>query len=148
MLTATAVISQAKGPILGTLVLKFEDRYRRRIRLEMTDGTPVLLNFREVTQLNHGHFLDCGEGSVQIESAQEPVLEVTAEDGATLANLAWHLGNRHLPVQILPPLSLRFAHDEVIADMLRALGAEPTATTAIFAPSGGAYGGPTYGHSQ
>lgn len=149
MLTATAVIAEAKGPVLGHLVLKFEDRYRRRIRLTMADGTPVLLNFAEVTQLDHGAYLDCGEGCVQIKGAIEPVLDIQAHDAVHLASLAWHLGNRHLPLQILPPLGLRIAADPVIADMLAGLKAHVTETEAVFAPGGGAYGGgPTYGHQH
>ena len=149
MLTATNVIPLAKGPILGRLVLRFEDRYRRRIRLEMDDGTPVMLNFAEVTQLDHGAYLDCGEGCVQIEGAIEPVLNIQAHDAEHLASLAWHLGNRHLPLQILPPLGLRIAADPVIADMLIGLKAHVTPIEAVFAPGGGAYGGgPTYGHAH
>ena len=149
MLTATTILNKAKKPILGKLVLSFGDRYRRRIRLEMTNGEPVLLNFCEVTQLNHGAFLDCGVGSVEIEGAIEPVIEIWVDHGVKLAELAWHLGNRHLPVQILEPLGIRIAFDEVILKMLHTLGADPISTHSIFAPTGGAYGGgPTYGHKH
>ena len=70
-------------------------------------------------------------------------------DAGLLVRWAWHLGNRHLPVQFLGAQGLRIAWGPVIADMLRGLGADPHPAQAPFAPEGGAYGGgPTYGHSH
>ena len=77
------------------------------------------------------------------------VLEVRTAEPSELVRWAWHLGNRHLPVQFLGAEGLRIGWDPVIADMLRGLGAEPQKLEAPFAPEGGAYGGgPTYGHSH
>ena len=149
MLTATRISDQAEGALLGTVVLAFQDRYRRRIQLSMRDGTDFLLHLPEVQQLGHGAFLICETGCIQIEGAQEAVLEIREPDPAKFAAIAWHLGNRHLPIQILDAERLRLADDPVIADMLRTLGTNPVSATAVFAPQGGAYGaGPTQGHSH
>lgn len=71
-------------------------------------------------------------------------MEVRAGDPLTLARLAWHLGNRHLPTELAAQGAgalLRLRPDPVIAAMLRGLGAEVVETRAPFQPEGGAYGG-------
>jgi len=135
---------------LGTVTLSFSDRFRRRIRLSLDDGQPFMLDLREVTQLDHGGaLLVADEGEIDVRAAVEAVIEVNSEDPARLVRWAWHLGNRHLPVEFIGTTGLRIAADPVIADMLEGLGAEPVFTEAPFAPEGGAYGGgPTYGHSH
>ena len=109
-----------------------------------------MLDLREVTQLDHGGaLLVADEGEIDVRAAVEAVIEVNSEDPARLVRWAWHLGNRHLPVEFIGTTGLRIAADPVIADMLEGLGAEPVFTEAPFAPEGGAYGGgPTYGHSH
>lgn len=146
----TAVRDEAV-PLLGQVTLTFSDRFRRRIRLTMDSGEPIMLDLAEVTQLSDGGFLSVGggDGQVAVCAAVEEVLDVHTGDPTQLVRWAWHLGNRHLPVQFLGAEGLRLAWDPVIADMLRGLGADPRPTQAPFAPEGGAYGGgPTYGHSH
>ena len=76
-----------------------------------------------------------------MRAAAEDVLEVTARDPGHLARLAWHLGNRHLPTEILAEGRLRIRYDHVIEEMLNHLGAEVTRARAPFQPEGGAYAG-------
>jgi urease accessory protein len=132
------------------VTLSFSDRFRRRIRLSLDDGQPFMLDLREVTQLDHGSaLLVAGEGEIDVRAAVEAVIVVSSEDPARLVRWAWHLGNRHLPVEFIGTTGLRIAADPVIADMLQGLGAKPVFTAAPFAPEGGAYGGgPTYGHDH
>ena len=134
---------------LGTVTLSFSDRFRRRIRLSLDDGQPFMLDLREVTQLDHGGALLVAGEEIDVRAAVEAVIEVRSEDPARLVRWAWHLGNRHLPVEFIGTTGLRIAADAVIADMLQGLGAAPVFTEAPFAPEGGAYGGgPTYGHDH
>ena len=153
MLRATSftALRDKAVPLLGQVTLTFSDRFRRRIRLTMDSGEAFMLDLAEVTQLSDGGFLsmDGGQGQVAVCAAIEEVLDVQTEDAGLLVRWAWHLGNRHLPVQFLGEQGLRIAWDPVIADMLRGLGADPHPAQAPFAPEGGAYGGgPTYGHSH
>lgn len=149
--TSFSLVRDASMDLVGQVTLTFSDRYRRRIKLTMDDGQGFMLDLAEVTQLSDGGFLtlSANRGQIAVRAAVEEVLEVRTEDASALVRWAWHLGNRHLPVQFLESKGLRIAWDPVIADMLRGLGAEPQRLDAPFAPEGGAYGGgPTYGHSH
>ena len=147
--TSFSPVPDPAATVLGTVTLTFSDRYRRRIRLSLDSGEPFMLDLPEVTQLSDGGVLQAAEGEIAVQAAVEEVLEVHTSDPEQLVRWAWHLGNRHLPVQFLGAKGLRIANDPVIADMLRVLGAEPVKAEAPFAPEGGAYGGgPTYGHSH
>jgi len=149
--TSFSLVRDVGQELVGQVTLTFSDRYRRRIRLTMDDGQGFMLDLAEVTQLSDGGFLNLsdGRGQIAVCAAVEDVLEVRTAEPSELVRWAWHLGNRHLPVQFLGAEGLRIGWDPVIADMLRGLGAEPQKLEAPFAPEGGAYGGgPTYGHSH
>ena len=136
---------------VARITLAYQDRYRRRIRLTCDDGEAVLLDLPKATLLADGDGLRLDDGGwLAVSAAEEDVLEVEARDGAELARWAWHLGNRHLPVQVLPPLRLRLLADPVIGEMLIGLGASPAARRAPFAPERGAYdkGGTGHHHSH
>jgi urease accessory protein len=77
------------------------------------------------------------------------VLDIAAEDRAALLRIAWHLGNRHLPVQVVGA-GLRIRADPVVADMVTALGGRLTRRDAAFDPEAGAYAGapPDHDHHQ
>ncbi len=147
--------------LVGQVTLTFSDRFRRRIRLSMDSGEGFMLDLPKVTQLRDGGFLNLMAGperaqkpgqvgeQVGVRAAVEDVLDVHSIDPSELVRWAWHLGNRHLPVEFLGQEGLRIAWDPVIADMLRGLGAEPRRGQAPFGPEGGAYGGgPTYSHDH
>ena len=96
--------------------------------------------------LRDGDLLALDDGRlVLVRAAPEAVLDITAADALALARIAWHLGNRHTPTQILPGC-LRIRADHVLEHLLTDhLGAAVTATTAPFDPEGGAYG---HGHEH
>lgn len=120
--------------------LSFDDRFRRRWRFTAAGGLAFLLDLPEARLLNQGDGLRLESGGyVAVEALPEPLLEVAMADSAALARLAWHLGNRHLPVQ-LGPGWLRLRADHVIADLLTKLGAAPRPIEAPFTPEGGGYG--------
>jgi urease accessory protein len=111
------------------------------VRLLTDQGEPVLLDLAKPQPLAEGDGLAFeGGGWLAVHAADEDVLEIAAADGRHLARLAWHLGNRHLPTEILPGC-LRVRYDHVIEDMLRGLGARLTRRRAPFQPEGGAYRG-------
>ena len=134
-----------RGAEAGTVTLAFDDRHRRRIRLTDDAGEPFLLDLPDAVALGDGDalVLDRG-GPIRVVAASEDLAQVRAE-GATLARLAWHLGNRHLPVEIGAD-AVRLRWDHVIVDMLKGLGARVGRVTAPFSPEGGAYSGGGHGH--
>ncbi len=122
------------------VVLEFDLRHRRRITLTTQSGAALLLDLPDTKHLRDGDGLETETGAiVRVQARPEPLLELTANDTTGLARLAWHLGNRHLPVQILHG-ALRIRHDHVIAAMVEALGGTVRDVTAPFDPETGAYG--------
>ncbi len=94
------------------LTLTFNDRQRRRIRLSTDGGSPVLLDLPQSITLADGDGLAFEDGGwLAVRAAQEDVLDVEAGDPRHLARLAWHLGNGHLPTELLADGRLRIAYD-------------------------------------
>lgn len=138
---------------VGTVTLAYIDRHRRRIVLADDAGLDFLLDLPDAVSLAHGDGLELSDGGViKVMAANEDVADITCEDAAHLARVAWHLGNRHLPVEIIPDeLRLRIAWDHVIAAMAEGLGAKAIRARAPFHPEGGAYGhghGDGHGHAH
>ncbi len=132
-----------------SVTLAFDDRHRRRIVLDAADGRPVLLDLARAQVLADGDGLALeGGGWIAVHAAPEPVIEVRGCDPATVARLAWHLGNRHTPVQVLADGSLRLRDDHVLAAMLEGLGAAIRRRLAPFSPEAGAYIGTRHGDSN
>jgi urease accessory protein len=127
---------------LDTVTLAYLDRHRRRIRLVANSGETLLLDLPRAHHLADGDGLELDTGGfVRVQAALEPVLEIEAADGAALLRIAWHLGNRHLPLQVADE-RLRIRADHVIAEMVAGLGGRLTARDAPFDPEIGAYAGP------
>lgn len=122
------------------MTLDYDDRYRRRVRLHDDDGVPFLLDLDDATRLAEGDALVVADGGfIRVCAAAEPVDDVRCGNLSDTARMAWHIGNRHVPVQVLADGVLRIRHDHVIADMARQLGAEVEHKNAPFAPEPGAY---------
>lgn len=125
---------------VGTITLTVADRQRRRLKMTDDEGTEFLLDLARPVFLREGDGLELsGGGMIRVIAAAEPVCEVHSEDGAHLARLAWHLGNRHQSVQVVDAQTLRFADDHVLADMVTGLGGTVSRTVAPFQPEAGAY---------
>jgi len=148
---ATSVKSAGSwsGTALDTVVLDYDDRHRRRLAMTGENRTHFLLDLSETTVLRDGDGLVLDDGGViRVKAAAERLLEITCRDAHHLVRVAWHLGNRHLPTQILDE-KLLIRDDYVIAAMVRGLGAETRVIDAPFDPEGGAYGhGVTEGHTH
>ena len=129
------------------LALPFELRQKSRLRTTVAGGEEIGLFLERGTVLRGGEFLRADDGRVvRVVAAEEDLLEVRCSDGPTLARAAYHLGNRHAPVQVGSGW-LRIAADEVLAGMLRGLGATVTPVRAPFDPEAGAYGAGRHVHA-
>ena len=155
MLRADKVVPAGKwsGVPADTVVLDFDERYRRRVTMTGVGGLEFLLDLAEAAMLRGGDGLSLEDGRVvEVVAEPEPLAEIRAKDAAALTRLAWHLGNRHLPTEILPK-ALRIRRDPVIEAMAEGLGARVIALEAPFNPEGGAYmkaeaGGESHGHGH
>ena len=122
-----------------TVVLDFEERHRRRTTMTGVKGLEFLLDLPDAVVLRHGDALVLEDGRlVEVVAAPEPLAEIRIGEPRDLARMAWHLGNRHLPVQILAN-RIRIRRDAVIEDMARQLGGRIALIEGPFEPEGGAY---------
>ena len=121
------------------VVLTYEYRHRRRITLTSERGVEFLLNLASVPDLREGDgFLLSNGKTILVAAAAEDLMEISCSDPLQLARVAYHLGNRHLPVEIAPGV-LRIHADHVVGDMAKGLGAKVALVQAAFNPEGGAY---------
>jgi urease accessory protein len=150
MIRASRVIARGdwKTEAADTVVLEFDDRHRRRIAMSGVAGTEFLLDLPEAVALRSGDALELEDGRlVEVIGAAEPLSEIRAESPEHLLRLAWHLGNRHLPVQVVGS-RLRIRRDHVIEAMVKGLGGQVRALEAAFDPEGGAYAQAQHGHEH
>jgi len=140
---ATRVLGQHRWQeaAADTVVLDFDDRHRRRMTMVGTRGLEFLLDLENAIALRGGDALVLEDGRlIEVVAAPEPLLEIRCNDPLHLVRVAWHLGNRHLPTQIMPK-GLRIRRDHVIEAMVKGLGARIIEIEAPFDPEGGAYAG-------
>lgn len=129
----------------AVLTLPFELRSRSRLRARLDDGTEVGLFLPRGTILRHGDCLRADDGRVVVvRAAPETVSTAKAAGLVQFARAAYHLGNRHVPLQ-LGPGWLRYRHDHVLDELVARLGLSVRLEQAPFEPEAGAYGG---GHSH
>ena len=127
------------GQPADRVVLDYDDRHRRRIAMTGNKGTAFLLDLPLPAELRGGDALLLEDGRlVEVVAAPELLLEVRCADARHLARIAWHIGNRHVDVQVIGD-RLRIRRDHVIEDMLRGLGAVLRHIEAPFDPEPGAY---------
>jgi urease accessory protein len=124
-----------------TLTLAYEARCKSRLAATLDNGEAVALVLPRGTVLAHGDVLVADDGGlVRIVAANEAVLVVRARDALTLTRAAYHLGNRHTPVEVGADY-LKLEADSVLEAMLTRLGARVEAASLPFQPEAGAYGG-------
>ena len=149
MIRATRVQGQHRWsePPADTVVLDFDDRHRRRMAMTGTRGLEFLLDLENAVALRGGDALVLDDGRlVEVVAAPEPLTEIRCNDPQHLVRVAWHLGNRHLPTQIMAK-GLRIRRDHVIEAMVKGLGARVIEIEAPFDPEGGAYAPTGHGHA-
>jgi urease accessory protein len=142
MLHATRVLAagdRGDRPIIDTVILDYAQRSAHRITVIGIKGGVVEIDLRHPARLRTDDLLLLDNGElVEVVAALEPLMEARAGDVAVLARLAWHLGDRHVPVQMLPN-RIRARRDAAIEALFKSLGAKVTAIEAPFEPEGGAY---------
>lgn len=136
------------GEADATLTLPFELRRKSRLLTRLDSGEPARLLLPRGVTLRQGDLLQtrCGR-VVRVQAAQEIVSTAVAPQPLLLLRAAYHLGNRHVPLEIAPD-RLRYPHDPVLDAMLEQLGLSVTVEQAPFEPESGAYGGQHYQHAH
>jgi urease accessory protein len=138
MLKAERVVTEAER-VDDTLTLPFELRQKSRMVATLASGRQIQLQLPRGKVLRHGALLYTNEGStVQVCSAPETLSVIRSKDPVELARAAYHLGNRHVSLQIDGD-GLSYLHDHVLDDMLRGLGLSPSVVEGPFEPEPGAY---------
>jgi urease accessory protein len=123
-----------------TVHLTFEARSKSRLLLTLDSGERAALVLERGRVLHGGDRVRTEDGrEVEIIAAQEALLEASSADALLIARAAYHLGNRHVAVQVMPG-RLRFLSDHVLGEMVRNLGLHVQPVLAAFEPEGGAYG--------
>ena len=152
MLRVVRVVSSAQSDnarLIDSVMLAPDQRRLQSAHLTGVNGTLIGLMLPEPVMLRMGDAFELDDGSfVDIVIEPEPLTEVRGNDLTHLARLAWHLGDRHVPVQVLTN-RLRLRRDDALEAMLAALGARLTPIEAPFDPEGGAYAthaAPDHGH--
>lgn len=130
------------------LRLVFQDRQRSRCRARAVDGREVAWFVERGVVLCDGDVLSASSGeTVLVLAAEETLSVVTSNDALLLCRAAYHLGNRHMPLQVLEG-ELRYQHDHVLDDMVRGLGLSVEVAQRPFQPENGAYHGSGHGHAH
>lgn len=123
------------------LSLDFETRCKSRLRTRLVSGEDCGLFLERGTVLRDGDRLLARDGRVvAVVAAPESLMEAVSGDPLLIAKAAYHLGNRHVAVHLLPG-RLRFVADHVLGEMIRGLGLKLATIEAPFEPESGAYGG-------
>jgi urease accessory protein len=138
----------ASVPASVAVTLEHAERQKSRGLLRLDDGSEAALLLERGSGLRHGDRLLADDGVViAVEAAREGLSIVTSGDPLDLMRAAYHLGNRHIPVQI-EALRLGYLHDHVLDDMVRELGFQVTFAAEPFEPESGAYGARGEGHGH
>jgi urease accessory protein len=142
----------APGELAGRAVLSHDERHLRRRAIELADGViegdKILVDLPEPVTLADGDRLVLEDGrQIEIRAAPEELYDIRAHDSVHLAELAWHIGNRHLAAAIEAGRIL-ILRDHVIKAMLEGLGATVTDVVEPFTPVRGAYSGHGHAHDD
>ena len=137
-----------KLEVRGTLKLPFESRQKSRLKTRLVSGEEVGLMLPRGEILRGGDLVTASDGRViEIISLEEKTLHIEADSPQALAKVAYHLGNRHVPVQVGDGF-LRITEDHVLEEMVQKLGAKVSHVEAPFEPEAGAYAGGHHQHDE
>ena len=135
-----------KIEIKGHLKLPFEMRQKSRFKAALVSGEEVGVMLPRGEILRGGDLVTTSDGRIiEVVAQPENVLHVEGATPAALAKIAYHLGNRHVPVEVGDGY-LRLGDDHVLERMLEGLGAKVSRAMAPFEPEAGAYGGAGHEH--
>ena len=130
-----------------SLTLVKDQREKSRLKVTLDNGKEGGLFFEKGTSFQDGDLIlsTDGETLVEIKAAAETVSSVRCDDPLMLAKACYHLGNRHIALQIMSS-ELRYQHDHVLDEMVRGLGLEVVTEQVPFEPESGAYSGGGHHH--
>jgi len=127
--------------VKGALRLPFELRQKSRLHAKLASGEEVALMLPRGEVLRGGDLVTASDGRIiEVVAEVEKLLHVECDGPQALARAAYHLGNRHVPVEVGTSY-LRITYDHVLEEMLKGLGAKVSAIESAFEPEAGAYGG-------
>ncbi|UJF17819.1 urease accessory protein UreE [Vibrio sp. SS-MA-C1-2] len=146
MIKLTTINATHQSDCHGTLRLPINSRIKSRLKVVLDDGRDAGLFLPRGHTLRDGQQLtsECGE-IIEIKAAPETVSTIYCDDTLLLTRIAYHLGNRHVPLQVASGW-VRYQHDHVLDDMVEGLGGIVTTEEQPFEPEDGAYGGRSSGH--
>ena len=134
-----AAADRRDRPIGDTLILDYAKRSAQAFNAKGLKGGTFELALDKPGRLRTDDVLELDDGTLlEVVAAAEPLIEARAGDLSGLMRLAWHLGDRHVPVEVLAN-RVRLRRDAALESLLRALGAKLTMIDAPFEPEGGAY---------
>ena len=146
----TSVVAAADRhdrPVVDTVILDYAQRSAQKITVTGVKGGAFEIDLRQPARLRTDDVLVLEDGGlVEVVAAPEPLIEARAKDLAALSRLAWHLGDRHVPVQVLPN-RIRARREPAVEALLTSLGAKVAMIEAPFEPEGGAYAA-SHGHDH
>ncbi|MBH3431165.1 urease accessory protein UreE [Pseudomonas alkylphenolica] len=147
MILLTRRLSEAAQPS-ATVTLALDVRIKSRVRVTLDDGREAGLMLERGQLIRGGELLGDEQGSevIRVLAAAEQVSTVRCADPLLLTRAAYHLGNRHVPLQIDDGF-VRYQHDHVLDEMVRGLGLQVTVEQAPFEPEAGAYQSAPHSHS-
>ncbi|HCC8236083.1 TPA: urease accessory protein UreE [Escherichia coli] len=133
----------------ASVTLPVDMRVKSRIKVTLNDGRQAGLLLPRGLLLRDGDILsnENGDEFIKVIAADEAVSVVRCTDPFMLAKACWHLGNRHVPLQIMPG-ELRYHHDHVLDDMLRQFGLDVDFAHLPFEPEAGAYASKSHAHNH
>ena len=132
--------------IAHTVVLDYDQRSKGRLKAVTTTGQAIGLFLERGKVLRNGDILETKDGElVLVQSAQESLIEGSCDDWLVFSKCCYHLGNRHVPIQI-DELSLRMRPDYILEEMMQQLGLTTKTVEAGFDPEQGAYAGGHHHH--
>lgn len=132
-------VQQLGRPTADTVILDYAARSGAPANAVSVKGNAVDIHLPGAPRLRTDDLLMLDDGTlIEVVAAPEPLLEARAADVSALARLAWHLGDRHIAVQLLPN-RIRVQREAAVEALLAALGAKVTPIDAPFEPEGGAY---------
>jgi len=148
MMTLHERIESTEATASESLTLTFDQRRKSRLRAKLDSGTEVAIVLPRGLVLREGDRLKADSGTiVAVRAAREQLSTARCADRRLLARACYHLGNRHVPVEVGDGW-VRYQHDHVLDEMIRRLGLEVRIEDLAFEPESGAYGGGGHTHDQ
>lgn len=139
-------IEHLETDLFSECTLTLDQRVKARQRVTLENGHVAGLYIPRGSVLRDGDFIKSETGEVIcIRAANESVSTVRFDDALSMSKACYHLGNRHVALQI-DELMVRYQHDHVLDDMLSGMGLNPIHEMAPFQPEPGAYG--EHGHAK